>query len=116
MNRVDILKLAADITGNYRNEEYGTPSANGKMIAQLWSAYFGFDVRPHDVWNCMALLKISRTKKSPQKLDTYADGAAYMAMAAEVAGAKEPDPVQYVLDTIKALPEIDRQRIREVLE
>lgn len=88
MNRLDTLKAAAECVCGSREEDYGSPEDNFAVIAALWTAYTGTDIKPKDVAMMMALLKIARAKAG-SKPDTYIDLAGYAACGAEIS-AREP--------------------------
>jgi Domain of unknown function (DUF6378) len=83
MTRAEILDEAKKIVTVDRNLEYGDPEDNFKDIADLWTAYLGWDVNSVDVAMMMILLKMTRLKQSPHKPDHYVDMAGYAACAAE---------------------------------
>ena len=85
MNREQILNEANRLTHGPRDGLYGTPQINHKRIANLWSAYLETPITPAQAATCMALLKIARIVASPQEADHYIDGAAYLAIAGELA-------------------------------
>lgn len=85
MNRKDILKTASDLTAGDRNNTYGTPRANHERIAAIWTVILGTPVTAQQVALCMAGVKISRLVTTPDHLDSYVDGAAYLAIAGEIA-------------------------------
>jgi hypothetical protein len=68
-----------------RGLQYGDPTANHIRIAQLWSAYLGYRIEPHEVAICMALVKISRIAEQATNRDSYADALSYMAIAGHIA-------------------------------
>ena len=68
-----------------RGLQYGDPTANHIRIAQLWSAYLGNRIEPHEVAICMALVKISRIAEQATHRDSYADALAYMAISGHIA-------------------------------
>ena len=80
----EILANAEDIL-SARGRVYADPVTNHFRIAQFWSTYLEFSVEPHQVAMCMALVKIARSMETPSHLDSYIDGAAYFAIAAECA-------------------------------
>lgn len=88
MTRLDTLKAAAECVCGSREEDYGSPEDNFAVIAALWTAYTGTDIKPKDVAMMMALLKIARAKAG-SKPDTYIDLAGYAACGAEIS-AREP--------------------------
>lgn len=84
MDRGDILRKAHELTHGDRDKNYGTPLVNHQRIAAIWSVILGKEVTPHEVALCMAGVKIARLIESPFHLDSYVDGAAYMAIAGEI--------------------------------
>ena len=82
--RSTVLSQAADLINGDREKDYGTPQDNFQRIADGWSVILGCDVSPDQVALCMAWLKIARLVNGSH-LDSYIDGAAYMALAAELA-------------------------------
>jgi hypothetical protein len=68
-----------------RGLQYGDPTANHIRIAQLWSAYLGYRIEPHEVAICMALVKISRIAEQSTNRDSYADALSYLAISGHIA-------------------------------
>ena len=67
-----------------RNEQNGDPYENHERIAAIWSVILGVEVEPFQVALCMAGLKIARLAYNPQVMDSFIDGAAYLAIAGEI--------------------------------
>ena len=80
MNRKEILDEATRLIDNDRQADYGTPKENHDRIAKLWSVVLGITVEPWQVALCMNQVKVARLVQSPEKLDGWIDGAAYMAI------------------------------------
>jgi hypothetical protein len=59
-----------------RNADYGHPADNDGRIAALMRALFGWPVKNTDVWQIMALTKLSRERSRP-KHDNRVDLAGY---------------------------------------
>ena len=78
-----LLNETAEIIKN-RGLVYGSPSVNHLRIAKLWSVYLERAIEPEQVAMCMALVKIARLIESPKHVDSYADAADYLAIAAEI--------------------------------
>jgi len=57
---------------------------NHRRIADLWSAYLEIAITPEQVAICQALVKVARSQQSSID-DHYIDGAAYFAIAGELA-------------------------------
>ena len=81
---LDFLRDAMTLVEGDRAAEYGDKVINHSNIAKLWSAYLDHPLTGHEVAVMMCLLKIARTKLGKRTRDTYADGAAYMAIAGEI--------------------------------
>ena len=80
----EVLNEAGEIL-SARGRVYADPVTNHFRIAQLWSTYLERAIEPHQVAVCMALLKIARSMETPSHVDSWNDGAAYLAIAAECA-------------------------------
>jgi hypothetical protein len=89
MHRSKILKDAEFLINNDREKDYGHPKINHGRIADLWSVILERKIEPHEVALCMALVKISRLVQTPDHEDSYVDGAAYIAIAGELATEEE---------------------------
>lgn len=85
MNRAECLDTANTIVHKDRQTSYGTPENNFGVIADMWTAYAGYDFKPHDVAVMMSLLKIARLKTSPDKPDNWVDLAGYASCGCELA-------------------------------
>jgi hypothetical protein len=84
--RSAVLQEAIDLINGPRAQAYGPPEVNFANIAKGWSVIVGQEVTPEEVALCMAWLKIARVSGSGEAgRDSYTDGAAYMALAAELA-------------------------------
>ena len=81
--RSDVLKQAEALITGDRQEAYGPPSVNFSRIAAGWAVILEQPVSAEQVALCMAWLKIARLVNGPHE-DSYVDGAAYMALAAEL--------------------------------
>jgi hypothetical protein len=84
LNRKDILEQAIRLTTNDRNLQHGEPYINHDNIARIWSVILGRKVEPFQVALCMAGLKLARLACNPDNMDSYIDGAAYLAIAGEL--------------------------------
>jgi hypothetical protein len=92
MNRGEILNQAAEYTTKDREQQYGTPEDNFKLIADFWNTYIShkckkgnYSLTAEDVANLMALLKIARITSGQKKEDNYIDLAGYAACGGEIA-------------------------------
>lgn len=83
MNREEILTQAAKIVTGEREEQYGSPEDNFKIIADLWSGYLDEEIAPTDVAVMMILMKIARIKGGGS-LDCWVDIAGYAACGGEL--------------------------------
>lgn len=84
MNRGEILDEANRLTHGERDKNYGTPYQNHLRIAQMWSVILQKEIIPSEVALCMVALKIARLIESPDHLDSFIDGCAYMSIAGEL--------------------------------
>lgn len=88
-----ILDEAADIIHGARQQEYGGPAESFGRIANLWGAYLGLELSPHDVALMMILLKVSRAKNGvdhgtgPQR-DSLVDIVGYAGCSALIMEAE----------------------------
>lgn len=87
MSRVEVLKTAQKCICGQREQDYGKPENNFKIIADLWTAYVGVPFTPVDVAMMMGLLKIARIKNGGGTGDSFVDLAGYAACAGEIATA-----------------------------
>lgn len=85
ITRAGVLHAAEKIVTRDRQATHGKPEDSFAQIAQLWSAYLGVPVQPHDVAALMALLKLARIRENPKHADNWIDLAGYAACGAEVA-------------------------------
>ena len=93
MYRGQILAEANRLTHGDRDKNYGTPYENHLRIAKIWSVILGKEVTPAQVALCMVGVKIARLVETPNHLDSFVDGAAYLAISGELAimGDEEED-------------------------
>lgn len=82
--RATILREAEHLINGDRAQAYGPPEVNFTRIAQGWSVILDAPVTAEQVARCMAWLKIARLNEGPHR-DSYVDGAAYLALAGELA-------------------------------
>lgn len=92
MIRVTILAEASRLISGERAAQYGPPERMFALIAALWSAYTGHRLTARDAAVMMALMKIARSRTSPDA-DTWTDLAGYAALAGELAEAERPEPL-----------------------
>ena len=94
MTREEILKAARSCVCGEREEDYGTPEDNFRMIAALWTSYLrqkcvslatDICILPSDVAAMMALLKIARIGTGSGRADSWIDLAGYAACGGEIA-------------------------------
>lgn len=84
MTREETLERALKCVCGGRENEYGSPEDNFKVIAGLWSIYKSVTFTANDVAMMMALLKIARIKSGTGTEDSYVDLAGYAACGAEI--------------------------------
>jgi hypothetical protein len=84
MNHAEILQSASDLYRE-RGLHYGHPSDNMARAARLISAYLEMPVEDYQVAVILSLVKIARTIEDSQKIDSWIDGASYLAIAGQLA-------------------------------
>jgi hypothetical protein len=87
--RLELLKEAGELIDGQRDAVYGPPVDNHRRIAELWSAYLGTHITASEAAIMLGLVKVSRLAASPDHRDSYADLAAYGAIAWECVVAGE---------------------------
>ena len=92
LTRSEILKRADEIVNGHRENEYGSPEDNFKLISEFWSSYLGYPVLPEDVAVMMIFLKIARINTGIGSADCWIDIAGYAACGGEIA-TKETEAV-----------------------
>ena len=85
MNRTQILAEASRLTNGNRDKAYGEPLINHQRIAAIWTVILGIEIRPDQVALCMVGVKLARLVETPIHEDSNIDGAAYFAIAGEIA-------------------------------
>jgi len=83
--RSEILEQAKQYVTVDREATHGNMENNFKTIAELWTAYLGYDVVSEDVAAMMTLLKIARLKSNPHSAEHWIDACGYMACGGELA-------------------------------
>lgn len=84
MTREEILSKAKECICGQREQDYGRPENNFRLIAKLWSEYLGYDVSAVDVSMMMVLLKVARIKNGGGTGDSFVDIAGYAACGGEI--------------------------------
>lgn len=77
MRKTTIADKAKEIVAGDREQTYGDPGKNIKMIADFWSVYLGIPVTADDVCNMMCLLKTARLRNTPAHEDSMIDRIGY---------------------------------------
>lgn len=83
MDCSDILRKACELTTGDRLQDYGDPADNHKRIADAFNAVTGHSLTASDVALLQVCTKLCRISTSPEKADSYVDGAAYFGIAYE---------------------------------
>lgn len=89
--RTDILDDASRLTARDRNKVYGDPQINHQRIAAIMTVLLdkklapGVVVTASDAALLMVAVKLARLVETPTHLDSFVDGAAYLAIAGELA-------------------------------
>jgi len=81
--RQQILRKAQGQLESTEKQGYGEGGNGLPVVAQMWSAYLGRDIRPADVAAMMIMLKISRIQNSPEREDHWVDICGYAGLGAE---------------------------------
>lgn len=89
MTRAETLEKAKACVCGQREQDYGSPEDNFRIIAEFWSAYTGYPIDSKDVAMMMALLKIARIATGTATEDSFVDLAGYAACGAEIAGKEK---------------------------
>lgn len=89
MKREEILDNAKKCVCGEREQDYGSPEDNFRLIAQLWTAYTRIPFSPVDVAMMMILLKTARIATGVGTMDSFVDIAGYAACAGEIASVKD---------------------------
>lgn len=82
--RAYILREAERCVCGHREQDYGSPEDNFKIIALLWSAYLDHPVSALDVSMMMSLLKVARIRSGNGTMDSFIDLAGYAACGGEI--------------------------------
>ena len=86
--RESILRNAIELTTQTRDKVYGPPERNMACFARFVNGYLDFHgnhLTAHDAAMIMVLSKVARIAAGSKfNEDNYVDGAAYLAIAAEV--------------------------------
>lgn len=101
-SRTDILETATKCTAQDRNQTYGEPYHNLSVTANLVNSYLQAKhgkpicLTGDDIAIIMSLNKVARMATGSVKphIDNYVDGAAYLAIAGEIAIADFTDPAR----------------------
>jgi len=114
-DRKEVLLQAIELTCNDRQSTYGTPEQNLGCLGELVSVYKkysdGSHGSAHDAAMFNVLAKIARIAAGPVlHSDNYVDGAAYFAIAFEVAAIKTQEPLVQHSTLNEYDPAIDNSR------
>ena len=80
-----VLDEAKRVINGERQDQYGNPEDNFRLIAEMWSIYLKRGITPKDVALMMHLLKVARIVSGTDKRDSYIDACGYLALAADMA-------------------------------
>jgi hypothetical protein len=86
MTRAEILDHARQAITVDRAATHGEAEDTFALIAALWSADLGVQLKAVDVARLMVLFKLARAKRNPGHADSWVDMAGYAAIAGELAG------------------------------
>ena len=79
----EALQSATDIIG-IRHRNYGDPKVMQGRIAARLTSLFSFPIEDYEAALAMVEVKLARIAESPDVLDHYVDGLAYLALACEL--------------------------------
>lgn len=102
MTRKECLNAAIDAVCKDRENTYGSPEDNFKLIAELWSTYTGAKISPQDVAVMMILLKTARVRNGTNHSDNFVDMAGYAACAAEIGETEKQGKPKFRLEDYPA--------------
>lgn len=80
----DILDKAKTIINGERQGIYGEAEDSFSVIAQMWAAYLGKEIKSEDVANMMILMKVARNSSGVYKDDNWIDICGYAALGGEI--------------------------------
>lgn len=83
--RREILDEAARCVCGDRENQYGSPEDNFRLIAALWGDYLRWEITPVDVAMMMTMFKIAQIKSGTMTRDSFVDAAGYIACGGEIA-------------------------------
>lgn len=80
------LRNAEQLINGDRHDTYGDALHDFTRIGQVWAALLDLPtaVQPHTVAAMLAGMKLVRTQLTPTHLDSWDDGAAYLALGAGI--------------------------------
>lgn len=91
MKAKDILDHAGNLVSGHRQQSYGDPVVCHEKIAIFWNAYLEARRYPSkpltaiDAAEMLGLMKLARRQVGVPEPDSFIDGAAYPAIAGEIA-------------------------------
>lgn len=80
----DILDKAKTIINGERQGTYGEAEDSFSVIAKMWAAYLGKEIKSEDVANMMILMKVARNSSGVYKDDNWIDICGYAALGGEI--------------------------------
>lgn len=87
-----LLSRAKDLTEGDRARQYGPPRENHERIARLAYDVTGHSLTATDIALILCCVKLSRIAEDRNHADSYADLAAYVAIAYECQEVPEEHP------------------------
>ena len=85
MNRSQILDTAKQCVTVDRAATHGDAASNFGLISSYWSTHLNVAINAADVAVMMTLMKCARIKANPAHVDSWVDGAGYLACGGEIA-------------------------------
>ena len=84
-----ICDKAANLIDGERDKQHGERAENFGTIADLWTAYTGMEIKPHQVAWMMVLMKAARETNGTHNVDNAIDACGYAALAGELAADQD---------------------------
>lgn len=91
--RREILDEAARCVCGNRENQYGSPEDNFKLIAALWGDYLRWEITPVDVAMMLAMRDIAKIKSGTMTRNSFVDAAGYIACGGEIAERMEGNDI-----------------------
>ena len=84
---MNVLNKASEVIYGEREQTYGDPGKNLRVIAEFWNTYLeaiGRRLTAEDVCHMMTLLKVARLTNTPGHTDSLVDICGFTALAERI--------------------------------